>query len=90
MQLDTQWGIVFLTSYTSDICMGLIGTTCFKGTPGVLKHYSGLPMANPGGPLKITHARYVTIIMVICLTFCMQPLQWVESVKLDGKSWCKR
>ena len=32
--------------------MGLIGNTCFKGTPGVLKHYSGLPMANPGGPLN--------------------------------------
>ncbi len=52
MQLDTRWCIVFLTSYTSDICMGLIGNTCFKGTPGVLKHYSGLPMANPGGPLN--------------------------------------
>ncbi len=52
MQLDTRWCIVFLTSYTSDICMGLIGNTCFKGTPGVLKHYSGLPMANPGGLLK--------------------------------------
>ncbi len=33
--------------------MGLIGNTCFKGTPGVLNHYSGLPMANPGGPLKV-------------------------------------
>ncbi len=33
--------------------MGLIGNTCFKGTPGVLKHYSGLPMANPGGPLNM-------------------------------------
>ena len=29
-----------------------IGYTCFKGTPGVLKHYSGSPMTNPGGPLK--------------------------------------
>ncbi len=52
MQLDTRWCIVFLTSYTSDICMGFIGNTCFKGTPGVLKHYSGLPLASPGGPLN--------------------------------------
>ena len=46
------WCIIFLTSYTSDICMGLISNICFKGTPGFFKHYSGLPMANPGGPLK--------------------------------------
>ena len=39
-------------SYTSDIYMGLIGNACFKGTPGVLKHCSGLPMVNPGGPFK--------------------------------------
>ncbi len=29
-----------------------IGNTYFKGTPGVLKHYSGLSIANPGGPLN--------------------------------------
>ena len=52
MQVDTRWYNVFLTSYTSDICMGFIGNACFKGTPGVLKHCSGLPMVNPGGPLK--------------------------------------
>ncbi len=36
--------------------MGLIGNTCFKGTPGVLKHYSGLPLASPGGPLNQTNS----------------------------------
>ena len=32
--------------------MGLIGNACFKGTPGVLKHCSDLPIVNPGGPPK--------------------------------------
>ncbi len=40
-----------ITMFLLVICMGLIGNTCFKGTPGVLKHYCSLPMANPGGPL---------------------------------------
>ncbi len=51
--------MVLATSYTSDIYMGLIGNTCFKGTPGVLKHYSGLPTANPGGPLKFSIALFL-------------------------------
>ena len=58
MQLDTGWCIVFLTSYTSDINMGLIGNAYFEGTPGVLKHSSGLPIVNPGGPLK--HRGYLS------------------------------
>ncbi len=32
--------------------MGLIGNACFKGTPGGLKHCSGLPMVNLGDPLN--------------------------------------
>ncbi len=43
---------VLVIDNQNNICMGLIGNTCFKGTPGVLKHYSGLPLASPGGPLK--------------------------------------
>ncbi len=39
-----------------------IGNTRFKGTPGVLKHYSGLPMANPGGPLK--HIEILEVIFI--------------------------
>ena len=38
----------------------MIGNTCFKGTPEVLKHYSGLLTANPGGlrkPRRLTFLR---------------------------------
>ncbi len=35
--------------------MSLIGNVWFKGTPGLLKHCSGLPMVNPGGPLKLLY-----------------------------------
>ena len=45
-----------------------ISNACFKGKPGVLKHCSGLPMVNPGGPLK--HS------------ICMQ-LPWMTRGKLN-------
>ena len=37
-----------------ETCMVLIGNSCFEGTPGVLKHCSGVPMSSPDCPLK-TH-----------------------------------
>ncbi len=43
---------ISLRHNTSDICVGLIGNTRSKGTPGVLKTCSCLPMANPVGPLE--------------------------------------
>ncbi len=86
MQLDTGWCIVFLTSYTPDICMGLIGNTCFKGTLGVLKHYSGLPMANPGGPLNIIATVNITIHLYIQLlghvTVNFEKSKYVQNVYL--------
>ncbi len=55
MVLARELTAILEAAYTSDICMGLNGDNCFKGTPGVLKHYSGLPMANPDGPLNATY-----------------------------------
>ena len=41
--------------HDNNVCIGYRQPkpyTCIKGTPRVLKQYSGLPRANPGGPLK--------------------------------------
>ena len=38
--------------YDNNACIGYRQPKSYKGTPGVLKHYSSFPLASPGGPLK--------------------------------------
>ncbi len=49
--------------------MGLIGNACFKGTPGISKHCSGLPTINPGGPLNFSNVNEPLILKIGAVSY---------------------